>query len=145
MLERGLCSPKFQERSIERENSGMGRLQALAPHQTAVLKRGRGLRIGNAHPDDGIGEPVESRKLLSSAYRDEPAQVHVMVGKELKAAAGGPFLAHEQQGCLGKEQQQRTQRAVERSIDLMVEPAAERAVSDLIVVLEAEDHPVEGN
>ena len=140
-----MCSPKFQERSIERENSGVGCLCGLVPYQTAVLKRGRSLGIGDAGAGGGIGKSVESRKLLSSSNCDEPAQVDVMVGKELKPRAGRPFLAHEQQRCLGNEQQQGAQSAIERRLNLMVEPTTERAVPDLIVVLQAEDHSVKGN
>ena len=51
----------------------------------------------------------------------------------------GPLLAHEQQRRLGSAQQQRRRGAVGGRVDLVVQPFAEGAVADLVVVLEADD------
>jgi hypothetical protein len=63
----------------------------------------------------------------------------VEIGEEVERPGAGPFLAHEQQGDLGGEQEHRRYRAEPVFVDQRRQPFAHGASADLIVGLQEAD------
>ena len=96
----------------------------------------------------GVGNPFDRRRVLKrpigpelaeSSFADPMPQFGLVVGEEEERRRGRPFLAHEQQRSLRRQEQERRGRAVGRRVNLVVQPLAERPVADPVVVLDAED------
>ena len=84
------------------------------------------------------------RELAVTAGRDQGAELGVVVGEEQERRRGRPFLTHEEQRRHRQEEQQRRGQAVGVDFRVVAEPGAERAVADLVVILDAVDERLGG-
>src|SRR5690242_6695330 len=98
----------------------------------AALEGLSGIRIGNLRAAEGD----KSRELAPAAFADSIGQRAMMIGEELEGRAAEALLAHEQQGNVRAEKLQCRRRAQSRGMGERRQAVAERAIADLIVVLQ---------
>ncbi|VWC50302.1 hypothetical protein BLA6863_07811 [Burkholderia lata] len=84
----------------------------------------------------GVGEGRKGRELATPAFAHRVGKRAAIVGEELERLRAAVFLAHEQQRDRRREQQQRGRRAHRVFVRERAQPFAERAVADLVVVLQ---------
>ncbi len=103
--------------------------------QPAVLEGREGIRIGNWRAAEG----GKGRELAPAAFADGVGQCAMMVGKELEGRAAQLLFAHEQQGNVWAEELQGDGGSQRLWMGERRQAVAERAIADLVVVLQEED------
>ncbi|MDR8969313.1 hypothetical protein FEP58_05702 [Burkholderia multivorans] len=96
----------------------------------------RVVRIRNRVAMRGIGERRKRGEFAAAALAYGVGERAAIVGEELERLRAAVFFAHEQQRDLRRQQQQRGQRAQRVVVRERAQPLAERAIADLVVVLQ---------
>ncbi len=107
-----------------------------APVELGRKERGFRARIGNLRHPFRIGELRKAREFLAPSLAHGLRQFPVEVAEEQKWLRRAPFLAHEQHRDLGSEQIDACKRADGFGRSQRVQPFAERAIADLVVILD---------
>src|SRR5579863_7256476 len=76
---------------------------------------------------------------VAAALADGFGEAALEIAEEREGHLRAPFLAHEQHGDRGREQRDRERRFDRFRLYLALEPVAEGAVADLVVVLQEID------
>src|SRR5512133_67400 len=119
----------------------MGRGADLFPRELGASKglQSLGIRHVSARKARKPGE------LPPAALRHQAPKLGEVIGKVLEWAGGGPLLPHEQQRGRRVKQQDGRSDTVSIEPDLVVQPVAEGAIADLVMVLDAMDECLVGN
>src|SRR5258708_31071796 len=112
----------------------MGHCAAL-DRQPAVLEGLEGVRIGNLLAAEGS----KGRELAPAAFADGVGQRAMMVSEELEGRAAQLLFAHEQQGNVWAEKLQGDGGSQRFRMGERRQAVAERAISDLVVILQEEE------
>src|SRR5271165_6873778 len=114
----------------------MLRLRHHIPVEPAGLKSRGSVWVGNLLACGFVIEPGKARKLLSPARRYCRGQVFSEIAEKQKRCFRRELLTHEEQWRRGREQHDLQRGANRASICNHGDPFAERAVSDLIMILQ---------
>ena len=127
-----------QQRAVECQHSRVPALAPLGPAQARPFEGDSCLRVRDIGSFDWVREGSEVPKLLSPALRHQGSQLWIMVCEKEKRAGGSPFLAHEEQRR-HREKQEEVEAMAYSTRKLVLKAVAERAVANLVVVLDAID------
>ena len=109
------------------------------PVQSRRLEGRERVRIRNVRPRRFAGELGKLPELAPAALAHGVRHLVVEIGEKAERLRRAPFLAHEQERNVGREQEHRLH-GLDRAVLRKVRDAfAERAVADLIVVLDERD------
>ena len=134
-----LARPDLKQTRHEGEPLPVRRVRRLAPIELRGLECGERIRVGNPLAVLGIAEGPPPAELVAPALAHLARQLAMKVGEEAEGMRLAPLLAHEEQRDRGAEQQNGGQGRDRRRRGEALEPLAERAVADLVVVLQAID------
>src|SRR3954467_14611201 len=109
-------------------------LVRFRPVERGCLEGALGERVGHL-----ALEALEARELLAPAVAHRFAQLAVEIAEELERLAAAPLLAHEDERRRPREQVNRAQRFQPALVRQDDEALAERAVADLVMVLQEVD------
>src|SRR5438552_12281026 len=109
-------------------------LVGLGPVERGSLERALGERIGQL-----ALEALEAGELLAPALAHRLAQLAVEIAEEEKRLAAAPLLAHEDQRRRRRQELDGRQRLYFPLVGKAQQPLAQRAVADLVVVLQEVD------
>ncbi len=124
---------------VECQRLGVRWLLALGPAWHRLLERLASVGIRDRLAACRVGERGEMLKLAAASLAHQLRQLRIVVGEEQEGRLRAPLLAHEQHRDERAEQQQRGGRPQRLGVGQGREPVAERAIADLVVVLQA-DH-----
>ena len=131
-----MLPPRGERGAVEAEALGVD----SAPVELRRQEGRFGDRIGNLRRPLGIGELGEAREFLAASLRrTASASSPSKSQKNGNGCADRPLLAHEQHRRLRQEEIDARERAHGRRRSERVQPLAEGAVADLVVVLNERD------
>src|SRR6185295_5871866 len=120
----------------EIEPFAMRRALSLGPVEFAALERGVGIRIRDLFARARVGETGKAPELGAPPFGDRACKFAIEVAEEQKRTRSGEFFAHEEQGCGGRQQDARIQRAQRLRIGKLRDALTKCPVADLVVVLQ---------
>jgi hypothetical protein len=134
-MRRELESPQGEELPHQRQPLAMRGLRAFRPAKLRGLEGRSGIRVGDPCDRGPVGESCEALKLAPPPGRDRRRQLGTEVAKEQEWRRCGELLAHEQHRHERREQEAGISGHEEAGVREAVDPAAERAVADHVMVL----------
>src|SRR5689334_17999488 len=84
-------------------------------------------------------------EFVSASFRHQLSQRFGVVREIEERRSGRPLLTHEEERCRWRTQKQHGGRPIGRQLDLMVQPFAQGAIADLIMVLNTEHESSRGD
>src|SRR5690606_31408478 len=140
----GRGASQLEKAPIEREDRSVFGIGNFVPIQLRFEEGFFVLRIGNLFGGAGFVDGFEEIfEFATAALGDEFSEFVVMIGEIKKRSGGGPFLSHEEERNAGRQAKQGGSGAIGFGGNEMIEPFAERAISDLIVIGDAVDELVD--
>ena len=133
----GVSAPEREQFRVQHERLPPDPLVPFAEVELRVEEGLLRLRVGDLAMLARIFESGEQRCLATAPLRHEAPQLRFVIGEVVEARGGGKLLAHEQHGRVGKQHEERGPVPVESGADQVRETAAKRAVTDLVVILDA--------